>query len=76
MLIVFVVDVFRCSSPRTAQMERAGLAVHKNSETAKVTKDEDTGKLSLHTKAGETHGDFDVILMAIGEASTLFDCVG
>lgn len=48
-------------------MERAGLTVHKNSQTEKITKDEDTGKLTLHNKDGEAHGDFDVILMAIGE---------
>ncbi|CAM9581788.1 unnamed protein product [Scytosiphon promiscuus] len=47
---------------------RAGLAVHKNTETEKVTKDEGTGKLTLHTKGGEEHGDFDVILMAIGRS--------
>eukprot|EP00903_Cladosiphon_okamuranus_P016046 g14816.t1 len=50
------------------EMERAGLTVHKNSETEKVTKDEDTGKLTLHSKSGEAHGDFDVILMAIGRS--------
>lgn len=54
------------------QMVRAGLAVHKNSETDKVTKDEDTGKLTLHSKSGEAHGDFDVILMAIGEMSWVY----
>lgn len=48
-------------------MDRAGLSVHKNSETEKVTKDEDTGKLTLHSKSGEAHSDFDVILMAIGK---------
>lgn len=48
-------------------MNRAGLAVHKNSETEEIAKDEATGKLTLHSKSGEAHGDFDVILMAIGE---------
>lgn len=59
-------------------MERAGLAVHKNSVTEKITKDDETGKLTLHTKAGEEHGDFNVILMAVGEGCAigcgLFHC--
>ncbi|CAM9824558.1 unnamed protein product, partial [Hapterophycus canaliculatus] len=50
------------------EMERAGLAVHKNSEMEKVTKDDDTGKLTLHTKSGEEHGDLDVVLLAIGRS--------
>ena len=47
-------------------MGRAGLTVHKQSEVEKVTKDPDTGKLSLHKKDGEVHGDFEAILMAVG----------
>lgn len=49
-----------------SQMERSALKVHKKSETEKVTKDEETGKLTLHTKDGEAHSGYDVILMAIG----------
>lgn len=49
-------------------MNRAGLAVHKNTNTEKVTKDEATGELTLHTKDGKAHGGFGVILMAIGES--------
>lgn len=55
-------------------MNRAGLAVHKNSATDKITKDEATGKLTLHNKDGEAHAGFDVILMAIGECSSHEPC--
>ncbi|CBN74340.1 Glutathione reductase [Ectocarpus siliculosus] len=50
------------------EMARAGLAVHKNSTTEKITKDEATGKLTLHTKDGHALGDLDVVLMAIGRS--------
>ncbi|CAM9896773.1 unnamed protein product [Ectocarpus sp. 6 AP-2014] len=49
------------------EMARAGPAVHKNSTTEKITKDEATGKLTLHTKDGQALGDLDVVLMAIGK---------
>lgn len=48
-------------------MARAGLTVHKNCTTEKITKDEATGKLTLHTKDGQALGDLDVVLMAIGK---------
>lgn len=51
-------------------MARAGLTVHKNSTTEKITKDEATGKLTLHTKDGQALGDLDVVLMAIGKKTS------
>ncbi|CAM9116425.1 unnamed protein product [Ectocarpus sp. 12 AP-2014] len=50
------------------EMARAGLTVHKNSTTEKITKDEATGKLTLHNKDGQALGDLDVVLMAIGRS--------
>lgn len=49
-------------------MRRGGVEVHTKTVLEKVTKDEATGKLTVHSKAGELHDGFDVVLMAIGES--------
>ncbi|CAM9219705.1 unnamed protein product [Sphacelaria rigidula] len=50
------------------EMRRGGVEVHTKTVLEKVTKDEATGKLTVHSKAGELHDGFDVVLMAIGRA--------
>ena len=52
-------------------MGKAGLTVHKKSILEKVTKDPATGKLAVHWQNGEVHGDFEVVLVAVGESSRL-----
>lgn len=53
-------------------MKRSGVEVHTNTSLEKVTKDETTGKSSVHSKAGDMHTGFDVVLMAIGEISDTY----
>lgn len=48
-------------------MKRSGLEVHKQTILEKVTKDDTTGKITVHSKAGDVYTGFDVVLMAIGE---------
>ena len=48
-------------------MKKSGINVHANSQTEKVEKDSETGKLTLFTKDGQVHEGFDIVLMAIGE---------
>ena len=40
-----------------------GLKLHPHSTPAAVAKDDGTGRLSLSLASGETHPDFDVVLM-------------
>ncbi|CAM9947476.1 unnamed protein product [Ascophyllum nodosum] len=50
------------------EMKKSGINVHANSQTEKVEKDSETGKLTLFTKDGQVHEGFDIVLMAIGRS--------
>ena len=50
----------------TKEMERQGLALMPHSTPTKVTKDANTGALTMETADGKSHGPFDCVLMATG----------
>lgn len=55
----------------TAEYERLGVHLHKNSSQSKVEKDEKTGKLTLHYKDASGEGkleDLDELIWAIGRS--------
>lgn len=60
----------------TAEYERLGVHVHKNSSQSKIEKDEKTGKLTLHYKDANGEGkleDVDELIWAIGRSPEVED---
>lgn len=60
----------------TAEYERLGIHLHKNSSQSKVEKDEKTGKLTLHYKDASGEGkleDLDELIWAIGRSPEVED---
>ena len=64
------------SDAATAEYERLGVHVHKNSSQSKIEKDEKTGKLTLHYKDANGEGkleDVDELIWAIGRSPEVED---
>ena len=60
----------------TAEYERLGVHIHKNSSQGKVEKDDKTGKLTLHYKDANGEGkleDLDELIWAIGRSPEVED---
>ena len=60
----------------TKEYERLGVKLHKQSSTTNVEKDENTGKLTIHYKEGDSEGvltDVDHLIWAIGRTPATKD---